>query len=96
VQRSATLVLAELENVIWLVLYAAGIAGLAVAIRRRDALLAFPIVVSAGLVLVSALSQGNVGTAFRHRGQVAWSVALLAALGGEHLTSAIAARRSRR
>jgi hypothetical protein len=41
----------------------------------------FPVIVATGIVIQYALSEGNVGTAYRHRGEFVWVVALLAALG---------------
>ena len=34
---------------------------------------------------MSSLFEGNLGTAFRHRGQVLWALAVLAALGAQRL-----------
>jgi len=72
--------LAAVESVGWYGLYALAAIGLAGAWRRRD-VLAFPAVVSAMILAIGAVTQGNLGTAFRHRGQIFWVVAVLAALG---------------
>ena len=83
---SVATLLAQVENLLWVVLY--GFAALGVWARRRDRrTIAFPVVFSVGFVLMSALFEGNVGTAFRHRGQIAWAVVLLAACGAHWLRS---------
>jgi hypothetical protein len=73
-----------IENVVWYVLYALAAIGVW-ALRRRITVIAFPLVVTAGIIGASTLTQGNVGTAFRHRSQVLWCVALFAAAGAAHL-----------
>lgn len=83
--------LAATENLWWVALYGVAVFGLP-AVRRRPDVLLFPLVVSVGIVAVAGLTQGNFGTAFRHRGQILWAVALLAAAG----LQAVAAWRSRR
>jgi hypothetical protein len=77
------LLLARVENVGWFGLY-----GAVIALRERRRALAFPIVAGGAIVLVAALSQGNVGTAFRHRGQILWVLAVLAAIAAERLLGA--------
>lgn len=71
--------LARIEALIWYPLLALAAIGLWIA-RRSLATLAYPIVVGFGVLLVYALTEGNVGTAFRHRGEFVWVVAFLAAL----------------
>ena len=68
--------LARIENIIWYALYAVGIAGLVHSLRLPRLTL-FPFVVTGIVIGIAAVSQGNLGTAFRHRGQVLWAVALL-------------------
>jgi hypothetical protein len=43
--------------------------------------LAFPLLVGGALVCMWALVDGNIGTAFRHRGEIVWAVVVLAAHG---------------
>jgi hypothetical protein len=76
--------LAKLENIGWVMLYALAIVGAAVGLRRRD-VIAFPIVVGLAVLTSSAVTQGNLGTAFRHRGQLLWALALLAAVALQHI-----------
>jgi hypothetical protein len=59
---------------------ALGLVGAVRSWRRRE-VLAFPLLTSAALVCMWALVDGNVGTAFRHRGEVVWAVLLLAVHG---------------
>jgi hypothetical protein len=83
------------ENLGWLVLYVLAAMGLWVRRRERH-LLAFPVVFGAGFVVMSAMFEGNVGTAFRHRGQIAWALALLATCGLQAVLARRAERRSTR
>jgi hypothetical protein len=76
--------MAKVENVGWLLLYALAIVG-AVAGRRRRDVLAFPVIATGAILLTAAVTQGNLGTAFRHRGQVLWALALLAAIAFQRL-----------
>jgi hypothetical protein len=50
--------------------------------------MAFPVLAGGGILIVYALSEGNVGTAHRHRGEFVWAIALLAVLGLRHLAEA--------
>jgi hypothetical protein len=77
---SSTLRLARGEALVWYpALLLAGI-GLWQA-RKHLRSLAFPLLAGGGMLFVYALTEGNIGTAFRHRGEFVWVVALLAALG---------------
>lgn len=73
-----TVALAMAENVIWYVLYVFAAVGV-VRNWRYGRLVAFPLLSSSLIIGIAAVSQGNVGTAFRHRGQVLWALAILAA-----------------
>jgi hypothetical protein len=78
--RNADLLVAGLENVLWYAGYVLAAIGVWDQ-RRRIAVLAFPVACVALIVATGAMTQGNLGTAFRHRGQVAWALAILAVLG---------------
>jgi hypothetical protein len=57
--------MARLESLIWYpILLLAGL-GL-VAMRKNLSTLIFPLLVGAGLLVVYALTEGNIGTAHRH------------------------------
>jgi hypothetical protein len=74
--------LARLEALAWYPLLALSLYGLTRAWPSRQAL-AFPVLASVGSLLVYASVEGNLGTAFRHRAEVVWGVALLAAVGAQ-------------
>lgn len=82
--RNTGLLMAKAENVAWGVLYLLAAVGVAAGWRRRHAL-AFPVIVTGAIILSAALTQANLGTAFRHRGQILWALAVLAAVGLQHL-----------
>lgn len=73
--------LASFENVGWYVLYALAIAGLWRARAVAWRLLTFPVVFTTLYVAGAALSQGNAGLAFRHRGQILWALTLCVVAG---------------
>ena len=82
--RNAGLFVAKIENAGWIVLYLLAIAGVVAGWRRRSTL-AFPVILTGAVVAVAAVTQANLGTAFRHRGQVLWALAVLAAVGAQYL-----------
>ncbi|MGH9049113.1 MAG: hypothetical protein ACRDY4_05225 [Acidimicrobiia bacterium] len=86
--------LAQLELVFWYPLMLVALVGIPEAFRRRR-LLAFSIVTGGTLVVVYALSEGNFGTAFRHRGELVPPTAVLAALGAPTLVRVWRPRRER-
>ena len=71
---------ARYEAVIWYPLVLAAALGLW-GTRRYLRTLAFPLLAGGGILIMYALAEGNVGTAFRHRGEFVWVVSLLAAGG---------------
>jgi hypothetical protein len=77
---SSTLRLARGEALVWYPALLLAAIGLWQA-RKHLRSLAFPLLAGGGMLFVYALAEGNVGTAFRHRGEFVWVVALLAALG---------------
>ena len=76
--------LARVEALLWYPLVALALFGLTRAWPPRRSL-ALPVLASLGSIAVYASVEGNLGTAFRHRGESVWGVALLAALGGQTL-----------
>jgi hypothetical protein len=85
--------LAGLEGVIWYPLLLLALFGLLGARRHLD-VLAFPIIIGAGTLVMWSLVEGNLGTAYRHRGEFTWVVCVLAGLGGEQLLDRWRVRRS--
>jgi hypothetical protein len=83
---NTSVLIAKLENFAWYLLYALALIGVW-ALRRDRRPVAYPTIMALGIIAVAALTQGNVGTAFRHRGQILWVLAMLAAAGAHHLTS---------
>lgn len=81
---SIALKLARIEALLWYPLLSLGAIGLW-NVRRYLRQMAFPLLIGGGALLMYALSEGNVGTAHRHRGEFVWVVALLAAIGVRHL-----------
>jgi hypothetical protein len=88
---SVAVKLAKMENVLWSLGYVLALIGVVDRWRNRD-MLAFPVLATGLVVGVAAVTQGNLGTAFRHRGQVLWAVALLAVLGLESLVQRLSSR----
>lgn len=83
-EGSLSLKLARLESLLWypfLVLAAIGLWNVRPYLRQ----VVFPLLAGGGIILMYALSEGNVGTAHRHRGEFVWVVILLAAAGLRHV-----------
>jgi hypothetical protein len=79
---SSNMNLARWENLAWyplLLLAAIGLFGA----RKHLHALAFPILAGGGMLIAYALSEGNIGTAYRHRGESVWAIVLLAGLGAQ-------------
>lgn len=85
--HSLSFTLARVENLGWYVLYALSAVGAVIGLRERRlrAALSFPVTLIGAVVVIAALTQGNVGTAFRHRQQVAAALVVTAAVGAEFL-----------
>ncbi len=66
---------AKADNLIWYPIFVLGLLGLWTARKRKEYVLVILLV--CGTVGVYALAEGNLGTAFRHRGEVVWATALL-------------------
>lgn len=75
-----TIGLARTETLLWYPLLLLAVVGLVPALKRLHVML-FPLLSGGALLLVYALTEGNVGTAYRHRGEFVWVVALLATIG---------------
>lgn len=77
--------LAAVESgLLWYPLLVLALLGLPLTRSRRSAL-AFPVLAGAGVLVAYALAEGNLGTAYRHRGEFVWVVAVLAAMGAARL-----------
>ena len=84
IDGNSKVVLAATELLVWYPLLVLAAYGL-VELRRRRSALVFPVLVGAGVALMYGLAEGNFGTAYRHRGELVWVVALFAALGTARL-----------
>lgn len=84
--------LARAETLLWYPLLLLALVGVP-AIARHRRTLAFPVIAGGAILVMYGLTEGNLGTAYRHRGEFVWVVALLAALGAERIA---AWRRERR
>lgn len=85
--RGAGLLFARAENLGWYALYCLALVGVVAFSRNKTArpYLLFPALFIGMLFGSAALTQGNLGTAFRHREQAVWALALCAAAGGQWL-----------
>jgi len=72
--------LAALETVVWYPLLALALVGL-LAVWRHRRVLAFPLLVTGAVAVMYGLTEGNFGTAYRHRGELVWAVVVLAGVG---------------
>lgn len=72
--------LAQAETLVWYPLLVLALIGAPRLLRVR-AVGVFALLVAGGLILVYALTEGNYGTAYRHRGEFAWVVVLAAMCG---------------
>lgn len=81
---STSLRLAAAETVLWYPILALAVIGLYAARRHLRATI-FPILVGGGVLFVYSVAEGNIGSAFRHRAEFVWVVALLAGLGVMHI-----------
>jgi hypothetical protein len=77
---SAGHVLAGLEAPLWVTGYLFAAAG-SVLFRRRVDVIGFPVLIVLAIAISGAATHGNLGTAFRHRGQVLFAIAVLGAAG---------------
>ena len=84
--RSVGIRLARLETIVWYPLVVLALIGLSTAWRNRR-VLAFPVLAGGAILATYALTEGNLGTAYRHRGEFVWVIALLAALGAERVVA---------
>jgi 4-amino-4-deoxy-L-arabinose transferase-like glycosyltransferase len=76
--------LARAETLVWYPLVVLAFVGLGGVWRRRRAL-AFPVLTAGAVLVMYGVTEGNLGTAYRHRGELVWAIVLLATLGLERL-----------
>lgn len=78
---SVYLNLARIATVVWYPLLLLALVGLASLRPRHLRVMAFPLIAGGAILILYALTEGNLGTAFRHRGEFEWVIALLAGFG---------------
>jgi hypothetical protein len=78
---SVYLNLARIQTVIWYPLLLLAFLGLLMLRPRHLRVMAFPLLAGGAILILYALTEGNLGTAFRHRGEFEWVIALLAGFG---------------
>jgi hypothetical protein len=88
--RNSRVLFAQIDTLIWYPILGLAMVG-ALMVRCHPNVLAFPLVCGSGLLVMWALAEGNVGTAFRHRGEFVWAAILLAAFGAQRLWPRVAA-----
>ncbi len=71
---------ASIESLLWIALYGLSTYG---AWKHREYFgqLAFPILIIGAIAVSGAVTHGNLGTAFRHRGQMLFALAVLSSVG---------------
>lgn len=78
---------AAVENLGWYLLYGLALYAFVTITREQRRLLAYPMFASGAILLVAFVTQGNLGTAFRHRGQVLPLLIVPALLGATKLAA---------
>ena len=82
--RNSRVVLAKVEMLFWYPILGLALVGV-FHVRRHRRVLWFPLLYGVGVLIGYALSEGNLGTAFRHRGEFVWVAALFATVGARDL-----------
>ena len=73
------------EHLLWYPLLILALIGTVVRRKNPTPELVYTLFVTGGLALMWGLVEGNFGTAYRHRGELIWGVAVLAGIGLDHL-----------
>lgn len=83
-RNDARFLLAKVDTFLWYPLVALGGFGSYLSLRQAR-LATIIVIVVFSIATMFALFEGNLGTAFRHRGELVWGVALLSAIGWERV-----------
>jgi hypothetical protein len=75
---------ARIDTLLWYPLLPLALVGAVSVVRRHHSHL-YVLIATGATAVMYAMAEGNVGTAFRHRGELVWGTAVLAAFGVEHL-----------
>lgn len=73
------------EHLLWYPLLILALIGTVVRRKNPTPELVYTLFVTGGLAIMWGLVEGNFGTAYRHRGELIWGVAVLAGIGLDHL-----------
>jgi len=73
------------EHLLWYPLLILALVGVKARLKTLTPELVYTVFVTGGLAVMWALVEGNFGTAYRHRGELVWGVAVLAGIGLDHL-----------
>jgi hypothetical protein len=73
--------LARVQDIVWYPLVLLAFVGLLTVRPRHLRVMAFPLLVGGASLITYALTEGNIGTAFRQRGEFEWVIAMLVGFG---------------
>ena len=91
--RSPNLKFAFAEHLLWYPLLLLAALGIWRYRRRLSTDLAYTLLVTGGLAIMWGFVEGNFGTAYRHRGELVWGIAVFAGLGLEAIRESLRCRR---
>ncbi len=91
--RSPNLKFAFAEHLLWYPLLLLAAVGVWRYRRRLSTDLAYTLLVTGGLTVMWGVVEGNFGTAYRHRGELVWGIAVFAGLGLEAIRESLRGRR---
>ncbi len=91
--RSPNLKFAFAEHLLWYPLLLLAALGIWRYRRRLSTDLAYTLLVTGGLTVMWGFVEGNFGTAYRHRGELLWGIAVFAGLGLEAVRESLRCRR---
>ena len=91
--RSPNLKFAFAEHLLWYPLLLLAALGIWRYRRRLSTDLAYTLLVTGGLAVMWGFVEGNFGTAYRHRGELVWGIAVFAGLGLEAVRESLRCRR---
>jgi hypothetical protein len=91
--RSPNLKFAFAEHLLWYPLLLLAALGIWRYRRRLSTDLAYTLLVTGGLTVMWGFVEGNFGTAYRHRGELLWGIAVFAGLGLEAVRESLRFRR---
>lgn len=91
--RNMRVIFAKIDTILWYPILALALVGLG-QVKNHPRVLVFPTLLGVGMLMGYALAEGNLGTAFRHRGELVWIATLLATFGAKSVWERHQARRT--